>query len=226
MNEEDIELVIGWSPRSWYDNVQFESDLLRSYAASIEKQILDSVDKFHREKEVHVFEIDSEYGSDVVTTHQGLDDSTYHLETIFEDYFPNLQRRSALITLFSFLEYQLDKLCRLFATDQEFSISLSDLKDTGIDRSYRYLTKVVGLEIDNGTSTWRELKLIQGLRNAIVHDDGKLKKPETKKYVGASPHLFGDDEVKIKEGYSEHVLEAFDIYFKEIDTQIPKKVRT
>lgn len=227
MNSEDMGLIIERSPRSWYSDVLFELDLLRSYTASVEKQIIDSLNAFHREKETHIYEIDPQQGyADIVTMHHGLDDSTYHLEAIFEEYFPNLQRRSALITLFSFLEYQLDELCRLFANDQKLSVSLNDLKDKGIDRSYRYLKKVVGLPVDNSTSTWQNIKLIQGLRNEIVHNDGKLKSNEAIKYARDSDLLSGDDEVKIKEGYLAYVIKAFDEYFKEVNKHIPGKKRT
>ncbi|MBL8205396.1 MAG: hypothetical protein JNM09_14260 [Blastocatellia bacterium] len=221
------DFVIEWSsPRVWYSNVQFESDLLRSYAKSVEGQIQESIDKYHREKVVEIDETDSEYGPNIKEHHQGVDGSTYHLDTIFEDYFPNLQRRSALITQFSFLEYQIDELCRLFANENNFSLSLKDLNGKGIDRSYCYLTKVVGLKIENDTSTWNKLKRIQGLRNEIVHNDGKLKDAKIKSYVNTSPYLSGEDEVKIKEGYLNYVLDTFDIYFKAIDNQIPKKKRT
>lgn len=227
MNSGDMSLIIERSPRSWYSDVLFELDLLRSYTASIEKQIIESINAFHREKQTQIHEIDPEQSyADIVTTHQGLDDSTYHLATIFEEYFPSLQRRSALITLFSFLEYQLDELCRLFANDQKFPVSLNDLKDKGIDRSYRYLKKVVGLQIDNSTLTWQNIKRIQGLRNEIVHNDGKLKIEKTIEYARDSGLLFGDDEVQIKEGYLAYVIEAFGEYFKEVNKHISGKKRT
>lgn len=221
-------LLTKWkSPKRWYDTVRFESELLRTYAQNIEGQIKESIDKYHKEKEVVIDEIDGEFAN-ITEFHQGLDGSTYDLGSVFEEYFPNLQRRSALITLFSFLEFQLDELCKLFQGDQKFSISLSDLKDKGIDRSYSYLTKVVGLNIDKSSAIWNELKRIQGLRNVIVHNDGRMKNnDEIRKsdLLDEKPSsLFSEEkEVILLEGYLKHVLDSFDTYFKELNTKIQQK---
>ena len=60
-------------------------------------------------------------------------------------HFPNLQRQSALVTLFSFVEYELDGLCELFQKELGSRVELSDLKGSGIDRAILYLERVAGL---------------------------------------------------------------------------------
>jgi hypothetical protein len=187
----------------------------------------ESLSIYHREKETHIIHEDPDEGYvDIIITHQGVDGSLYHLETIFEEYFPNLQRRSALITLFSFFEHQLDELCMRFAEEGKFAVSLNDLTGKGIGRSSLYIKKVAGLSLNNSTATWQEIKHIQGVRNNIVHNDGKVKDQVTIEYVRCSDFLSGEHEVKIKEGYLPHVIETFDSYFKDINKLITSTNRT
>ena len=165
----------------------------------------------------------------MVEIHRGIDDETWDLKSIFEEHFPNLQRRSALITLFGFLEKELDKLCALFLKEYSYKIELGDLKGKGIDRSIKYLERVVGLDIDKTVSVWSEIKSIQKIRNLIVHNDGSLldsngetRKPESI-YVDSSPYLFGNKEVVILSGYLAHILSTVDFFFKVIDESIKRK---
>lgn len=80
------------------------------------------------------------------------------MEIIFKEYFPSLQRRSALITLCGYFEHELDKLCKQYKLEKSYNLSLSDLSDKGISRSTNYLKKVVGLEIHKGSKEWESIK--------------------------------------------------------------------
>src|SRR5439155_12279325 len=101
------------------------------------------------EKKTHVVEECPEEGySHPVEAHRGLNGMTWDLKGIFEDYFPNLHRRSALITLYSFLEHQMDELCALFIQDGSPKVALRDMRGKGIERATLFLEKVAGLRID------------------------------------------------------------------------------
>jgi hypothetical protein len=167
----------------------------------------------------------------IVQEHQGIETTPDELEEIFESYFPNLHRRSALIIIFSFLEHQLDQLCELFATTRKLDIVVTDLKDKGINRSRRYLKKVIRLSIDN-SSVWQELKQIQKLRNVAVHNDAKLDSEEKDliHYVDKAIYLSirsnetydyrEINEVSISEGYLQYVLEIINSYCGELNAAI------
>jgi hypothetical protein len=221
-------------PLNWYKyDAQFSIELLREYISGVERHIVEAIEVFHREKETHVFEESAEEGyARIVEMHRDLDDETWDLEGIFEGYFPDLQRRSALITLYSFLEHELEELCGLFIRDENLKVSLNDMRGTGIERALLFLEKIVGLQIDKGTATWQEVKNIQKVRNLVVHNDAKLKdrsgnpKADVIKYVEGSVYLSGDEEINILDGYLLHVLETFDRQFQEIDKLVVARAST
>lgn len=226
------EIVIGGlDPRTWYAFVHAQLELLRSHVQEREKQIDESVKAYASEKVA----TDVEHGHDgypivILVEHRGFEGPPSEVQEIFEYYYPNLQRRSILLILFSFLEHQLDQLCELFATDQKLNIIHTDLKGKGIDRTRLYLQKVIRLRLGN-SAVWQEIKRIQKIRNVVVHNDAKLVGvgKEVIEYVDRASHLSrvsksyydGDiDEVDILDGYLLHVLDTFDSYCAEVNKAI------
>jgi hypothetical protein len=223
-------VVIGLEPQTWYRFVQLQIDLLRRHVEGLEKQIDESIKAYEKEKvATEVEHVDGGYPFVILEEHQGVEGPPNHLEEIFKYYFPNLHRRSTLIILFSFLEHQIDQLCELYAHTQKLNILHTDLKDKGIDRSRRYLKKVILLLLDDNSIVWQEIKRIQKVRNAIVHNDGKLVDNDTIKYVNTAHYLaranesyynFEIDEINILDGYLTHVLQTIDSYCSELNNAI------
>jgi hypothetical protein len=206
-------------PQDWYEHVTDELVVLHGYVKDVERLIAESIEIYRRDREEHVIEENPEEGwIHTIITHHGIDDSNYDLDSIFKEYFPNLQRRSALITLFSFFEHQLDDLCRGYKKEKGFALSFTDLTGNGIDRSTLYLKKVAGLSLNNGTATWREIKNIQNVRNAIVHNGGEIKDDDTKMRDYCRKHglLSGESQLSIKAEYLLQVINTFAEYFREI----------
>ena len=215
-------------PLNWYRyDSRFSLELLKEYIGDVEQQVNATIESFRKEKETRVLEdVSAEGFSRAVEMYRGLDDETWDLKEIFEELFPNLQRRGALITLYSFLENKLDELCELFIQVEKIKISLNDLRGAGVDRSVLFLTRIMGLQIDQSTTVWQEIKNIQKVRNLIVHNDAKLidrsgnQIADVTKYVTTSPYLSGNDEIEILDGYLPHILETFDLQFQDIDKLI------
>lgn len=136
------------TPLNWYKHdVRYSLDLLRSYVQSVEDQIGKLIEEFKRSYELQVQDIEDAPEEDwsesgVVPTHGGLDADFWDLENIFEERFPNLQRRSALITLWSFMEHELNGLCQLFTVHQKFEVSVTDMNGRGIERAMLFLEKI------------------------------------------------------------------------------------
>lgn len=144
------------------------------------------------------------------------------LQEIFEEYFPSLQRRSALLTIWAFLEHELNALCSLYQSERGFQLTFSDLSGKGIDRSAAYLEKVAGLHGIKSSPEWNDLKTIQNIRNLLAHNDGRLQDHQGKpkdaivrdmKKLG---FLSGQHELRIAEGFLSKVVDTCDIYFKRI----------
>lgn len=90
--------------RNWKDSVVCSIELLESFVDGVKKQAIESISKFETQKETHVLTEALEEGHiECVDTHQGLDDRSWDIQAIFRSYFPNLRRRSALLTMCGFL---------------------------------------------------------------------------------------------------------------------------
>jgi hypothetical protein len=147
---------------NWYQyDASLSIDLIVSFVNGIEKQAVESIANYTNARSI--------------TGHEGLDNQTWDLDNIFGEYFPSLQRRSAFLTVWSFLEHQLDQLCLFFQSEKGFALSFMDLSGKGIDRSTSYLEKVAGLKDLKTSHEWDVLKTLQRIRNVIAHDDGNCE---------------------------------------------------
>ena len=215
--------VLNWLQ---YD-MSFSMELIESFVLGVEKQAAESLDNYKKHKEMYIEEIPPEDGgAHVVEIHQGLDNETWNVETIFGNYFPNLQRCSALVTIWGYFEHELDKLCLLYQSEKSYKLALSDLTRKGIDRAVNYLQKVAGLDPHKESKEWFQLKNIQKIRNIIVHKDGKLLDhkgcpiKDVVAYVNQMDCLSGDSELMIKAGFLEHVISIMKEYFRLIEESI------
>ena len=216
---------------NWYENEAILSvEILKSYIKSIEDQIETSVGNFAKNKKIITLEeYPNEYYARIITLYNGLDDETFDLEKVFKEYLPNLQRYSVLMTMFNFLENELDALCFKIRKKDNLTLNLTDINGKGLNRSLRYLDKVAGIKVNNKLAC--EIINIQRIRNLIVHNGGKLidksDKPRTEeiKFVKESPFLDGKDEIIINAGFLTFVIEAFEALLSEIDKGIKTKYK-
>jgi hypothetical protein len=198
---------------NWYQyDARPSLDLMVSFVSTIEKQAADPIATYKTSR--------------TAAGHGGLDHDSWDLDGIFEEYFPSLQRRSAFLTLWGFLEHQLDELCLFYQSEKGFGLSFMDLSGQGIDRSTNYLEKVAGLKDLKASQEWNVLKTLQRIRNGITHYDGKLRdnlgNPKSgilsdMKTVG---FLSGDDQIVVGEGFLSKVVNTCDDYFKLIEKAI------
>ena len=199
---------------NWYQyEASFSIELMISFVDGIEKQAAESVASYKAIQ--HTAE-----------GHQGLDRESWDLENIFGEYFPSLQRRSAFLTVWSYLEHQLDQLCLFYQSERKFGLSFMDLSGQGIDRSTAYLEKVAGLQGLKESEEWDVLKTLQRIRNVIVHGDGKLRDHQGKPKNGLIADmkklgfLTGDEEILVAEGFLSQVIHTCNSYFRLIEKAV------
>lgn len=215
-------------PLNWYQYEVLSSvELLTAYVADIERQVAAGIADYEANAEKVV--IDEEHGQDavrIVEVYKDLDNEGWHLPEIFVVYFPNLQRRSALITLCSFFEHEIDKLCDRLQKQENLLVRFVDMAGKGVKRSAVYLEKVVGIDAGQDSPTWVAIKEIQKIRNLVVHANGRLvdhaktRKKAEDAIVAKSPFLEGSTEVLLKDGYLSYALRTCDAYFKLLDQGI------
>jgi hypothetical protein len=217
---------------NWYHNdVSFSIELIESFVKGIEKEAEESILRYEKEKQRELLLEDSASENEetcvtAIETHQGLDSESWNLDTIFHEYFPSLQRRSGLLTVYAHFEHELDKLCSFYQSEKIFKLALSDLRGRGIDRSTSYLEKIAGIDVHKESKEWTHIKRIQSIRNNIVHQGGRTRDRQgnpIKEVIDAidkSEFVNGDDEVVLNEGFLGSVVATYKRYFWLLHTSI------
>ena len=199
------------------------ADLLRAYVDSVNAQVKRSIEAFQLNSVEEDIEDPIEPSKfRTIRYHGGLDDESWDLHDVFEDYFPNLQRASAVITLFAFFERELEDLCNLIQSTEDYRLTVRDVYGSGIERAVKYLEKVCGIDTGRGSTEWAEVKAIQLIRGLLAHG-GRAdldQNPKLKNAVEGSPHLSYTDELKVAPEYAVYVIGAFSRYFGVLQKSI------
>lgn len=119
--------------------------------------------------------------------------------------------RAVFVSSYGIVEQNLDELMLMERSKTGATLAPTDLKDRGVARSLTYATKVLGKNINTSATHWKDLLLVQELRNHLIHygpdfadtkDHGdRFKKFSNSEYVTLRPlicftisqieHLFG-----------------------------------
>lgn len=185
----------------------WENEVLQGYVKAIE----DSAAYQFRQLERAGWQFVEEEDRFHHTLH-GLDGETWHLETLFSERFPALQRAATFLVVWGAFEHSLDELCREVAVAAKLKLKVTDLDGRGIRRARAYLTKVAELLGDNILdSGWQELVNLQALRNVFAHRDGTLTDNDKhqREYAAQSPHItLSGSTVVLQPTFMPYVLET------------------
>jgi hypothetical protein len=190
-------MIIG-SLSNWHTTVFNPAvELIDHFVGQVEPQIVDAFEKYTTGKRAH-FDVDDadEDGTQCGQERESfgnLDSTTWNMKVLFEEHFPNLQRRSAFITIYGSFEYELAQLCTLFQKEKRLSIGVTDLSDRGIKQGANYLEKVAQLRSIRGSHQWQTVDHIRIVRNMIVHRNGRLidargKRPRNERHQSIEVH--------------------------------------
>ncbi len=206
------------------DNLTLDADILESYIKRVENDVEQGIDSYKQKiKVIYEEEYEMEHQSflRIVEECEGLDSETYSFKAIFEEYFPRLQRASALITLCSFFEFNLTRLCDDLQQEKSILLSVRDINGKGVESALKYLMKVIGLDIDKGTQVYNEIQNIQKIRNNYVHQDGMIT-DKAISYVKSNKYLSGERNININSGFLLHVLNNHMAFLKTIYEALEK----
>lgn len=138
--------------------------------------------------------------------------------------YPNIQRQSELISIYSILENTINRICLACQSSIENPVKMKDLEANGIiDQGKRYLEKVVLLNFPVNNKSWKEITKIQQIRNSLVHAAGHVKTGNSDliKYINQSQYLeLKNNKIEILNGFSEHCLNTFEEFFNELFTRM------
>lgn len=117
------------------------------------------------------------------------------------DTFPQLLRASLFLSVYAFLEHELDVLCKRYKKEKSLSLDVSDLRDKGIFRSQNYLKKVVSIPFPDNSPEWSRIRACQSLRNHMAHAGGlwrKIDNDDLKKKLLVLPRVTIDSMERIQ----------------------------
>lgn len=237
MTATEIMKIPAITHQTWYsDHLSLELPVLRAYVSSVEEQIADLANWREKCEIVEIIEDANEGYFQEIAVAVGLDDMTYNLEAVFDEYFPQLQRQSALIVLYSFLERELGHLCVLCANSDKSMAAVADRDRDGseIASFHKYLRDEAGLQIKADDGNWQEIDHgIRVVRNQIVHNGGRRPEIGSKDATKLRDHIrklnrvdlisTDGDSVVLGIEYLKYMLDAFDSFFSQIDAAIAAK---
>lgn len=208
----------------------FTYNLMRSFLRHTEDSIQSSIAAYKDNgPKVEEIEISAEDGIyQYMESYKGLDSQDVLLDDIFENYFPSLQRRSALLTLVATYEHELERFCDVYAEKHNSPIKLNDLKGQGIERINLFVKKIIGLD---NSKIFPTIKKIIKLRNSCAHNDARIIEKDGQS-ITAILDMINDraidvrqdyDQVHIGEEFLMFVLEQFDTYINEIKNVLSGK---
>ncbi|WP_236180345.1 hypothetical protein [Pseudomonas mosselii] len=144
--------------------------------------------------------------------------------------YPALHRASLLITLFSFLEHQLNSLAEIMYESVGGDLKLNDINGRGIERAFLFLSKVAGVDLSSFGGEIPFIKGVNLVRNVVVHSGGVLPSdPQAKvhKFISQTAGLSGVETgyVSIHSDFIPKFISLLIVFFERLDLEIEKHIR-
>ncbi len=91
---------------------------------------------------------------------------------MFTESFTSILYDSVLISAWVFMEAVFNGYCNAMQRAMGIDLPYSDLKGSAIERFRNYTLKVLKLDLRLKDDNWEDLKVINEIRNSLVHKDG------------------------------------------------------
>lgn len=140
--------------------------------------------------------------------------------------YPDIHRSTLVISIYIFIEDQLNGLCETLATSMSTPLKLTDLSGQGIERACLFLSKVARFDL-GGVSGLSFVKEVNRLRNKMVHAGGILSADSNdrlNKFVQSTAGLRGEPgrRVHIDQDFITHFIAELVRFFDELDIEVQK----
>lgn len=180
-----------------------------------------------------LIELECHHGHQVkeLSEEQAVEYYEHHSDDYMElaQYIPSIQRKSELISICTILEHLLGDLCSIYEITIKNPVKLNDLNGQGIlDKTRKYLVKVVEISFPETSQSWKEIVTIQQIRNAFVHHDGIAKYGNDIHQYAQKSSFFNVTELayqdvkkrkvrlEINEGFTIHCIGIYELFFDEL----------
>jgi len=161
------------------------------------------------------------------TNHEEIVDSYSWDLHLNQQKYPSLHRESLIITIFNFLEHELNSLCEKLYESTDSSLKLRDINGKGVERAQLFLTKVAKIDFSAFGSELSVIKGVNLVRNLIVHNGGLLSgnsDAKVNKFVSSSEHLFGSERhcIIIGADFIGFFIEVLLSFFERLGEEVQK----
>lgn len=93
----------------------------------------------------------------------------------YNEFYPTTFNNATLLSLYSLFEFNLKSICIILHKNECYKIKLDDLNGRNyIEKSKKYLTLVVNLDLSDLDVIWKEIVKYQQIRNCIVHNNSDI----------------------------------------------------
>lgn len=147
-----------------------------------------------------------------------------------QDKFPNIHRESLVITIYNFVESELNLLCEIISESINIKVKLKDLYGKGIERALSYLLKVAEFDMQNMGGELSYIRKVNKLRNTIVHRGGIL--PENNdhvlnQFVLQNHNLSGQpgENVSLNSEFIGELIDKLLIFFNKLDSEVQEFIK-
>ena len=135
------------------------------------------------------------------------DDVDWHWET--DEYsrnvgfvYPMVLRNSFLVSLYSTTESATTEIARLIQKKKAQKVALDNIRRGGfLDRAKKYYKQIPDFNLCENNQTWERLRILAGLRNAIVHANGRLEMANKKNRNQINKWIKLDMGIECRHGY-------------------------
>ncbi|MEJ8664505.1 MULTISPECIES: hypothetical protein [Pseudomonas] len=144
--------------------------------------------------------------------------------------YPALHRASLLITLFNFLEHQLNSLAEILYESIDSNLKLHDIYGRGIERALLFLVKVAGIDLSSFGGEIPYIKGVNLVRNVIVHSGGVLpSNPNDKvnKFISKTAGLSGVEieSIVIGPDFIPQFIDLLIRFFERLDGEVQEHMK-
>lgn len=143
--------------------------------------------------------------------------------------FPGVHRESVLITLYSFLESQMNEVCEIIADSIDSQIRYTHLKGKGVNRALTFLVRVAQFDLSSMGSEWSFIKGANQLRNLVVHNGGILRNdPKLNAFVRNNNNVYGKpgSHISLGPGFIDEFISNLDGFFEKLDREVQRFIST
>ncbi|MGM0825105.1 MAG: hypothetical protein ACQEUY_10320 [Pseudomonadota bacterium] len=144
--------------------------------------------------------------------------------------YPSIHRQSIILTIFSFIENELNTLCYILSESVNSSVLLKDLSGQGVERALLFLRKIAAFDLSALGSEVAFIRGVNSVRNQIVHNGSALPQDAKHKvnvFVGSQQHLAGEPRrsLLVREEFVPEMIVTLIGFFEKLDNQVQAHIQ-